>query len=261
MKTLWYCLLLTFALTFNANCSQASVSFGIIGASSSQAAAIVAAEGHAVTILPNLSAANLSSVDVVWALNNSNSAQLSSLLTYGSEVSSFVNSGGVLLYHDRQVGNAESVLPGGGSFNIIRDFSDDQNIDVLNNSTLVTNGPGGVVNDFILDNGNRSSHGYTVQSSLPGNSLSILSRTNPAEIVDFTYEFGSGNVYYSTIPLDFYLSRLDGTPFRDIYAPNVVAYSASLADTSGPAVIPEPTAFLVWSGIACCCGLATRRRC
>ena len=36
------------------------------------------------------------------------------------------------------------VLPGGAEFDIVRDFTDDANIDVRDASTMVTDGPGGI---------------------------------------------------------------------------------------------------------------------
>ena len=107
----------------------------------------------------------------------------------------------------------------------------------------MTNGPGGVLNNTSLDNGNLSTHGYTVEGSLPSNedddssdddsdddasAVKILSRADPTQIVDFCYQFQGGAVYYSSIPLDFYLVGAGPNPPRDnmrfIYAPNVVAY-------------------------------------
>ena len=116
----------------------------------------------------------------------------------------------------------------------------------MDNSTLVTNGPGGVVNNSTLDGGNSSSHGFTASGSIPGSSTAIFSRSNPSEIVDFRYEFGMGDVYYSTIPLDFYLGG--SSSFASVYAPNVVAYAAELAQ-SDVSVVPEPTSLAIF-GVA-----------
>ena len=55
-----------------------------------------------------------------------------------------------------------------------------------------------------LDGGNLSSHGYVTLSSLPPGAVPLLTRANANQIVASTYPYGSGTVFYSTIPLDFY---------------------------------------------------------
>ncbi|HYX51947.1 MAG TPA: hypothetical protein VE783_00740, partial [Candidatus Limnocylindrales bacterium] len=82
-----------------------------------------------------------------------------------------------------------------------------------------------------LDGGNFSSHGWILASSTPAGAHGILSQTNPAHWVLYTYPFGQGTVIYSTIPLDFYLDG-SGSPTVNTnmqnYAANVVAYGNSL---------------------------------
>jgi hypothetical protein len=254
-------------LLFGTAKSANAVSFGLIpdnGSATLNVQNIVGGQGNTFSVLSDLSAASLAGIDVVWALNANNGAQLSSLINNAAAVSNFVAAGGVLLYHDREVGNAESVLPGGAGFNIIRNFVDHQNINVLNNTTTVTNGPGGVVNNATLDGGNSSSHGFSVSGSLPGTALQILSRGNPTEIVDFTYTYGDGDVYYSTIPLDHYLAGfapgfLDN--FKNIYAPNVAAFASQLATATAPAPVPEPgTWMLMGTGLIGLLGYGWKKR-
>jgi len=141
-----------------------------------------------------------------------------------NEISDAVIAGMVLIIHDRYVDTAEAILPGWGGFNIMRNFSD-PTINVLDNTTLVTNGPGGVVDDTTL----AGSHGFAVDASLPPGATLILTRGSPNEIVTFSYRYGVGAVIYSSIPLDFYLDGSNN--FSTIYAPNVVAYGASLSST------------------------------
>ena len=247
--------------------SANAVSFGLMTDNGSttllnNVQSIVTGQGNTFSVLSDLSAASLAGIDVIWALNSNNNAQLSPLITNAADVNNFVSAGGVLLYHDREVNAAESVLPGGAGFNIVRSFSDDSNINVLNNTTTITNGPGGIVNNSTLDGGNSSSHGFSVSGSLPGTALQILSRGNPTEIVDFTYTYGDGDVYYSTIPLDFYLAGggppIVGDNFRNIYAPNVAAFASQLA-TANP--VPEPgTWMLMGTGLVGLLGYGWRKR-
>jgi hypothetical protein len=186
------------------------------------------------------SAANLRTIKVLFVDNCDNSGYGAGYLSRLSDIAAAVNSGMVLIIHDRCVSGANGILPGGSSFNIVRDFTDSSNIDVRDNTTLVTSGPGGTINNSTLDGGCSSSHGYAIASSLPANASLILSQGNPNHIVTFAYRYGAGFVIYSTIPLDFYLAggscgNFPGA-FANIYAPNVVAYGASLSPANQPPV-------------------------
>jgi hypothetical protein len=198
---------------------------------SSQVAAITAA-GHTPVQLTDLTTADLSGVDVIDIQNPDNFAYGTEYLSRLASIQNAVSNGKVLVIHDRYVDQAESILPGGGGFNVVRDFSDPADIDVLDNTTLVTNGPGGVINNSTLDGGSSSSHGFAISGSLPGTSKRILSTGDPTHIVTFSYSFGSGSVIYSSIPLDYYRSQPAYKPgFSNIYAPNVLAYAATLTNT------------------------------
>lgn len=178
-----------------------------------------------------IATADLSNVQILFIQNPDNSGYTSAYTANIQKVFDFVNNGGVLVFHDRHVATAASVLPGSPG-NIFRDFADDRNINIVNNTTKVTNGPGGVLTDASLDNGNSSSHGFAAAASIPANGVGILSRGNPAELVTYAYRHGKGWVVFSTIPLDFYL--IDSSPsglgfnMRAIYAPNVLAYARDL---------------------------------
>ena len=182
--------------------------------------------------LTDLTASDLIGIDVLFVQNPSNSSYGSEYVSRLSSIQAAVNDGMVLIIHDRYVTIAETILPGGGGFDIRRDFGDDRDIDILDNTTLVTNGPGGVVTNTNLDGGTSSTHGFAVDGTLPPDAAMILSRSNSSEIVTFSYGYGAGSIVYSSIPLDFYLEGWGSTAaaanFRYIYAPNVVAYGASL---------------------------------
>lgn len=194
-----------------------------------QVASILAA-GHTPVLLTDLSAADLAGIDVLYVQNPSNGSFGGEYIARIPEIEAAVANGMVLIIHDRYVDLAETILPGGAGFDIVRDFSDDANIDILDDTTLVTNGPGGVLDNSSLDGGTSSSHGFAVAGSLPGDGVNILSRTDPEEIVTMCYPFEGGSVVYSTIPLEYYFDGGGPNPprsnFTDIYAPNVVAYGA-----------------------------------
>lgn len=219
----------------------------------SQAAAITAA-GQTAVNLSNLTTADLAGIDVLFIDNPSNGSYSGGGGEFTgnlSAIETWVDAGGVLVFHDRYVTPAETVLPGGATFNIIRNFSDDANINVLDATTLVTNGPGGLIDDTSLDGGASSSHGFAVAGSLPGTGALILSRGDPDEIVTFSYCYGSGGVVYSSIPLDYYLDGAGPGPvsarFRNIYAPNVVAYGAQgFCDTTPPTIAVSVDPGSIW---------------
>lgn len=103
-----------------------------------------------------------------------------------------------------------------------------------------------------LDGGNSSSHGYVELATLPAGATAVLNRGGATDqIVDFYYAVGAGWVYYSTMPLDFYLGGAGNNPphdnYTDIYAVNEAAFQASLAGGS----VPEPaTTALLGLGLA-----------
>lgn len=197
---------------------------------STQVAPIVTA-GHIPVDVGDLRTADLDQFDVLFVQNSSNSGYSSIYLNELPRIFDWIEAGGVLIFHDRHVANAENVLPGAPG-NILRNFSDDRNIQILDDTTLVTDGPGGIVTNTSLDGGNSSSHGFVLADSVPADAVGILSTGTPDNWVLYTYGFGTGQVVYSTIPLDFYLAGSGpsgvSTRIRTVYAPNVVAWGADL---------------------------------
>ena len=186
--------------------------------------------GAAPVLVQELSPATLASLGVLFAQNPSNGSFGAEFVNAAPDIATAVQNGLVLVLHDRYVSEAESVLPGGQDFQILRDFADDRNIQITDGTTPVTNGPGGVITDSSLDNGTSSTHGFAVAGSLPGDSRKILSRTLPGEVVTFCYAYGAGAVIYSSIPLDYYLAG-SGTASLNAnmqaYAANVVAWAVA----------------------------------
>ncbi|MCB1875956.1 MAG: carboxypeptidase regulatory-like domain-containing protein [Chromatiales bacterium] len=191
---------------------------------SDQATAITRAELNAFNV-GNMSTADLSQYQILFVQNPSNSSYSSSYTSQLSKVFDFVSNGGVLVFHDRYVTGAASILPGSpGTF--VRSLTNDTQ--VLLQGTALTDGPGGIINDTTLDFGNNSHHGYVQAASTPDSAVGLLSETNADRWVTYYYRHGSGYVIYSGIPLDYYLNGSGSAAFRDIYAPNILAFAAQL---------------------------------
>ncbi|MAR78857.1 MAG: hypothetical protein CMM18_01355, partial [Rhodospirillaceae bacterium] len=92
----------------------------------------------------------------------------------------------------------------------------------------------GNLNDNSLDGVNNSRHGFVELNSLPNNAIPLFTTNNPDEIVTFVYPQGQGHVIYSSIPINKHMSGNGNSPgvenIRDIYAPNLVQYAATLVD-------------------------------
>jgi hypothetical protein len=197
--------------------------------SSTQVAPIVTAGLQAVDV-GDLRTADLSQFDMLFVQNPDNSGFSSIFQGALPRIHEFIQHGGVLILHDRAVFNAASVLPGVPG-TIVRDFADPANINIVDATTLATNGPGGVITDSSLDGGNSSSHGWILASSIPPGANGILSQGNPAHLVLYSYPYGTGKVVYSTIPLDFYLAGGGSSTVSQNmkkYAANILAYASSI---------------------------------
>lgn len=230
---------------------------GIFGDQTAAASSVAGGLGYSTSVLGDLSAASLAGVDVLWVLNGNNGGHSAQFTTNAAALSSFVSGGGVFVYNDRAVTGASSVLPGGAGISIFRDFTDDANINVVAGSGLLS-GPGGVINNATLDGGSSSSHGYALLGTLPAGANIHLTQTDISHITDFDFEFGDGDVYYSTIPLDYYFGGGPVAAFSSVYAPNLISYAVGLAAANDDNNVPEPTsALLVGVGLF---ALAARRR-
>jgi hypothetical protein len=111
-----------------------------------------------------------------------------------------------LVIFDRAVTNAQTILPGTGStITAVRDFASGSDVNVAAGApTSFTNGANGVIDDSTFDGGTYSNHGYVELSSLPPGATALLTTSDPTHIVAFTYPVGSGNVFYSTMPIDLF---------------------------------------------------------
>ena len=200
-------------------------------------ATAIAAAGHTPVDVLDLSPAELAGLDALFVDNCDNFQYAQEYLDHLPEIASAVANGMALVIHDRYVEDAEAILPGGGLFDVQRaaEPPGTREVDVFDDSTLLTSGPAGAITDASLDNGCESSHGFTVAGSVPEDARIILTRSDASQLVTFAYGYGKGAVVYSTIPLDFYLgggSCNIGRTVRDVYAVNAVHYAAALSEAA-----------------------------
>ena len=148
-------------------------------------------------------AAQLASLDSLYVVNPSNGNFGAEYMSNLAAITAAVNGGMNLIIFDRYVTNAQTILPGGSSITAVRAPASDINV-AAGAPAGFTNGPNGTINNSTFDNGNYSHHGYVTLGSLPAGATPLLTTANASQIVAFTYPVGAGNVFYSTIPLDYY---------------------------------------------------------
>ncbi len=234
--------------------------------------AAILANGFTPDHVLNINTFDFSTVDILMINESRNGSITNALLNRldpldPTGVEAFVRAGGVLVVHDRFVSNggpAPNPFIVGASAAIPADRAIDGLSSLIDVSapggTLVTDGPFGVIDDTSLDGGNFSSHGFVDTADVIAfGGTPILHRDGqPDQTVAFSYLLDAGAVYYSTIPLDFYIAGNGPNPpqdnFADVYAPNVLAYAESLRST------PEPGSIVLAILAALAIWLSRRRR-
>lgn len=228
-------------LAFGCGWVNAAITVGYYtdnNAGSTGPAASIIANGYTAVQIANIATFNLSTIQILLINESVNGSPSAALLGQATAISNWVAGGGIVGINDRNVCTGTCTpVPGGGGMTFVQ--ANGFNIDVETAGTLVTNGPFGVIDNNNLDHGNFSSNGYAL--NLPSGAVRILNNGTAGNAVALIYRFGSGWVYYSTIPLDFYLNGNTPAAFSSIYAPNLVALLGSLS--SGAPVTPQqPTA-------------------
>jgi hypothetical protein len=216
-------------------------------------AAPITLAGYTPVQILDITTFNLSTVDALMVNEPSNGGISAGLLGRLGDIQTWVQGGGKFIVHDRFVTNdigdpqSNPLLVGAPTTLLDRDFTISSDIDVVPpGTTLVTSGPFGTITNTSLDGGDATTHGFALLNTLPAGSTPILQIDgNANQIAAFSYGLGHGFVYYSTIPLDFYLEGFGPNPPRDnfnqIYTPNVLAYAESQAESQK---VPEPASVL-----------------
>ncbi len=209
--------------------------------------------GHDHVKLSTLSQAELApgdesaEIQILFAQNSASRSYSAEWTSNLNNIFAAVEDGLVLILHDNRVTNATTILPGASSITLIKDDQSQgaKEIEIVDETSVIADGPGGKLNDNSLDNGSQSSHGYALASTLPDGSEVLLTRNDSSQAVTFSYPYGDGYVIYSTIPLANFLNLRGNSPevvvnMRDIYAPNILGYAAGL---NSPDPRPEPDQF------------------
>ena len=150
-------------------------------------------------------------------------------------IESWVRGGGVLVLHNGYFGNVpyfgsllmDAVPAPTGFFTFVRATPPAD--------TLVTTGPFGTLATFDVQGQMSLALQYASAAietaSLPAGAKIILDLPVIAgygPVAAFSHPLGQGHVYYSSVPLDYYLELPDARAVTNIYAPNVVAYAQAL---------------------------------
>jgi hypothetical protein len=198
--------------------------------------------------LETLTAADLAGLHVLMVQNPSPNVYGTEYLASRAAISAAVSSGMVLIIHDRVVANLQTnsrvgdILPGVASAASIMASKATSvtvwnNIEITDLNSLVVAGPFGPLTAASLDNGNQSLHGVVnipFSPLLPQPRRGLLHTVNGpqtglSQAVTFSYQFGAGQVIYSSIPLDNFLKGGGNNPPRDtftnVYAPNLLTYA------------------------------------
>jgi hypothetical protein len=214
--------------------------YGVYGDSTQESLALIRGRGDTAKVLPDLGAGSLAGLDVLWVLNGSQNKEPAQLSAYASGIARFVTDGGTFAYHDQDPAGAAAVVPGASGVSFAQAVTHDINVRLA--GTLLTGGPGGTIGDKTLDGGNAQAQGYAAVGTLPPGALAPLSSTDAGRAVAFSYALGAGYVYYSAIPLNFFLSYPSDN-VAAVYAPNLVAYLDG--GSAGPVSVPEPASLML----------------
>ena len=175
-------------------------------------------------------------IDTLMINVTDNNGPSQTLLDRLEMIEVWVRAGGNMIIHDRSAGNVDNMLMINATdtlFNRNSDFyislspSDPENNELAKadaDYTTITTG--------MLTNSN----GFAIESTLPDQVVIYLIETdNPDHVAAFQYPLGMGNIYYSGIPLDYYLSQEDtsqvGNYYRTLYTPKVLTLFWDPVDT------------------------------
>ncbi len=210
---------------------------------STSPAALITNSGDTPVHITDISTFAFDSASVFMLYESHNAAPPSSaLLARIPDLTTWVEGGGIVMIHDRSALDND-LIPGGSGISLTRSLGTD--LDVAAPVSALSNALLGSINNSTLDGGAYSDDGYADVSTLPLGAINFLSPgPDLTKSSAFGFPLGLGYVYYSTIPLDFYLSGGDpgsvADNFTQTYGANVSQLAATLLNAEPP--VPEPTA-------------------
>ncbi|REJ69191.1 MAG: hypothetical protein DWQ31_05400 [Planctomycetota bacterium] len=191
---------------------------------------LLAELGHSVTLIDSddLATTDLSPFDVVLLAGDQSTKTYTNVADNLATIEAYVAAGGVWVVNnaasDLELPYGFDLLPGADGVTFETALSGD--LQVVDPTSSLIEGPGGTITDLSLDGGLFSIHAQT-SSPLPAGASAILSTTDPGQIVAFDYALGGGEVIVHTLPIEFYG---DGpTTLGRIFLRNLFDYAAELA--------------------------------
>lgn len=149
--------------------------FDMCGDNQAAHANAITIAGHTPIAVTTPDAETLSNLDALSVTNCDNGSFGSNYTSNLAAITAAVNGGMVLIVHDRFVTGAGSILPGGSGIATVRSFENDADINLPTGSPIIS-GPGGVLDNTSLDNGNSSTHGFVISATLPAGGFMVATR-------------------------------------------------------------------------------------
>ena len=185
--------------------------------------------GYTPVSLETLANSELRDMDAVVIFNQSETGYGNELLNAGSRLANYVFNGGVLIIHDNFVDTAEQLLPGLIGENIVRSRLSPTDINFVNDTGAIAHGTGAFIDDSSLDSP-YSLPGFAFDSSLNSDVVRVQTSADGSQVLSFAYAYGAGAVYFSSIPLEGYLSSFGDTDLgqaMQAYAANVISWAVN----------------------------------
>ncbi|TLP36807.1 DUF5801 repeats-in-toxin domain-containing protein [Arcobacter arenosus] len=147
--------------------------------------------------LDDLTAQDIENLNALYIDKYSSTSEFTNNL---ASIHSSVYNGMTLIINDGSPSEANSILPGLTQTLVSSSYSN-ADVNIGPDGVELSNGTLGNLDDSSLDGGSSSIHGAFESSSLPDGAKILLTSGNANEVVAFSYEYGSGTVIYSTMPL------------------------------------------------------------
>lgn len=161
---------------------------------------ILEAGGFDIRDMDTLDINELSGLSVLYIDKYSSNLEYTNNL---AAINNAVFNGMTLIINDGSPYEANTILPGLGT-TLVQISSDSAEINIGPDGGELAVGAAGTLTNTSLDHGSSSHHGAFDINSLPEGAKILLTSGNPNEVVAFSYQYGSGTVIYSSMPLSAY---------------------------------------------------------